>query len=49
MFALGIMGEYISRIFLRNMDRPVYTIKEELHSSLELAQLAARYNDKEIS
>lgn len=49
MFALGIMGEYISRIFLRNMDRPVYTIKEELHSALELAQLTARYNDKEIS
>ncbi len=27
LFALGIIGEYIGRIFLRNMDRPPYVIR----------------------
>ncbi len=33
MFALGIMGEYLARIFVRNMDRPVYSVREEIESS----------------
>jgi len=28
MFALGIMGEYLARIFDKSMDRPAYVIGE---------------------
>ena len=28
LFALGIFGEYLARIFDRNMDRPPYVIHE---------------------
>jgi glycosyltransferase involved in cell wall biosynthesis len=30
MFALGIMGEYLSRIHFRTMERPAYTIREHI-------------------
>jgi undecaprenyl-phosphate 4-deoxy-4-formamido-L-arabinose transferase len=30
MFALGIMGEYLARIFDRSMDRPPYVVAERL-------------------
>lgn len=29
LFALGIIGEYLARIYFRTMDRPVYTIRTE--------------------
>ena len=32
MFALGIIGEYLSRMHLRIMDRPVYIVKESTDS-----------------
>lgn len=41
MFALGIMGEYLSRMFVRNMDRPVYSISEELYGAPEREILTA--------
>ena len=28
LFALGIMGEYLGRVFQRSMERPAYTVKE---------------------
>jgi undecaprenyl-phosphate 4-deoxy-4-formamido-L-arabinose transferase len=28
LFALGVMGEYLARIHLRTMDRPMYTVRE---------------------
>jgi glycosyltransferase involved in cell wall biosynthesis len=31
LFALGIFGEYLARIFDRSMDRPAYVIQESLH------------------
>jgi len=33
MFALGIMGEYLSRIHFRTMDRPAYTVREHISGS----------------
>jgi glycosyltransferase involved in cell wall biosynthesis len=30
MFALGIIGEYLGRIFSRSMERPTYTVKETI-------------------
>jgi glycosyltransferase involved in cell wall biosynthesis len=30
LFALGIIGEYLARIFDRSMDRPAYIIRESL-------------------
>jgi glycosyltransferase involved in cell wall biosynthesis len=30
MFALGIMGEYLSRIHFRTMDRPAYAVREHI-------------------
>lgn len=33
MFALGIIGEYLARIHLRIMDRPVYIVKESTDDS----------------
>lgn len=32
LFALGIIGEYLARIFNRSMQRPVYVVKEEVGS-----------------
>ncbi len=32
LFALGIIGEYLSRVHFRTMDRPVYTVREEVSS-----------------
>jgi len=29
LFALGIIGEYLSRVFDRSMDRPTYVVGEE--------------------
>jgi hypothetical protein len=28
LFALGIMGEYLARMFVRSMDRPVYVVQK---------------------
>lgn len=30
LFALGIIGEYLARMYLRSMDRPVYTVRATL-------------------
>jgi undecaprenyl-phosphate 4-deoxy-4-formamido-L-arabinose transferase len=30
LFALGIIGEYLARMHVRSMDRPVYTVREEI-------------------
>jgi undecaprenyl-phosphate 4-deoxy-4-formamido-L-arabinose transferase len=30
LFALGIMGEYLARMHLRMMERPTYTVSQEL-------------------
>lgn len=30
LFALGIIGEYLARMYLRSMDRPVYTVRASL-------------------
>ncbi len=32
LFALGIIGEYLARMYLRSMDRPVYTVRTTLNS-----------------
>jgi undecaprenyl-phosphate 4-deoxy-4-formamido-L-arabinose transferase len=32
LFALGIIGEYLARMYLRSMDRPVYTVRTTLGS-----------------
>jgi undecaprenyl-phosphate 4-deoxy-4-formamido-L-arabinose transferase len=37
LFALGIIGEYLARIFDRSMDRPAYIIEEVLNPSAEQA------------
>jgi undecaprenyl-phosphate 4-deoxy-4-formamido-L-arabinose transferase len=29
LFALGIIGEYLARVFDRSMDRPTYVVHEE--------------------
>jgi undecaprenyl-phosphate 4-deoxy-4-formamido-L-arabinose transferase len=31
LFALGIIGEYLARMYLRSMDRPVYTVRTTLN------------------
>jgi undecaprenyl-phosphate 4-deoxy-4-formamido-L-arabinose transferase len=36
LFALGIIGEYLARIFDRSMDRPAYMIGEELGAAASL-------------
>jgi glycosyltransferase involved in cell wall biosynthesis len=33
LFAIGIIGEYLSRMFNRSMQRPVYVVREELRGS----------------
>ena len=38
LFALGIIGEYLARIFDRSMDRPAYVIGEEIDSRISLAR-----------
>jgi glycosyltransferase involved in cell wall biosynthesis len=38
LFALGIIGEYLARIFDRSMDRPAYVIQESLHNSIGLEE-----------
>jgi undecaprenyl-phosphate 4-deoxy-4-formamido-L-arabinose transferase len=30
LFSLGVIGEYLSRMYFRTMERPVYTIREEI-------------------
>jgi undecaprenyl-phosphate 4-deoxy-4-formamido-L-arabinose transferase len=35
LFALGIIGEYLGRMFHRSMERPVYTIKEAIGGSTD--------------
>lgn len=34
MFALGIIGEYLARMHLRIMDRPVYIVKESIENTV---------------
>ena len=36
LFALGIIGEYLARIFDRSMDRPAYVVAETARQSLEM-------------
>jgi undecaprenyl-phosphate 4-deoxy-4-formamido-L-arabinose transferase len=38
LFALGIIGEYLARMYFRTMDRPTYVIREQT----ELAARARR-------
>jgi glycosyltransferase involved in cell wall biosynthesis len=38
LFALGIIGEYLARIFDRSMDRPAYIVSEEIQSAEPRAQ-----------
>jgi hypothetical protein len=38
LFALGILGEYLARIFDRSMDRPAYVIQESLNVSIEIEE-----------
>jgi glycosyltransferase involved in cell wall biosynthesis len=38
LFALGIIGEYLARIFDRSMDRPAYVIQESLNASIVLEE-----------
>ena len=38
LFALGIMGEYLARVFNRNIDRPTYVIRSILATSSEAAR-----------
>jgi len=40
LFALGIMGEYMARIFNRNLDRPTYVIRSTLAASSAAASVA---------
>lgn len=35
LFALGIMGEYLARMFNRSMERPTYVVKETTRPSIE--------------
>lgn len=35
LFSLGIIGEYVARIHFRTMDRPAYSIREELFSHVK--------------
>jgi len=35
LFALGVMGEYLARIFHRSMDRPAYSIRQTLRDTSE--------------
>ena len=32
LFALGVIGEYLARIYLRTMDRPPYVVRTQLTS-----------------
>jgi undecaprenyl-phosphate 4-deoxy-4-formamido-L-arabinose transferase len=32
LFALGVIGEYLARMYFRTMDRPVYTIRSTTRS-----------------
>ncbi len=38
LFAIGIIGEYLARIFDRSMDRPAYIIGEEIHARPSLEE-----------
>ncbi|MCY3833456.1 MAG: glycosyltransferase family 2 protein [Chloroflexi bacterium] len=38
MFALGIIGEYLARMHLRIMDRPVYVVRQQTSETEEVAQ-----------
>jgi undecaprenyl-phosphate 4-deoxy-4-formamido-L-arabinose transferase len=38
LFALGIIGEYLARIFDRSMDRPAYMVGEETSSQPDRAE-----------
>jgi len=38
LFALGIIGEYLARIFDRSMDRPAYMIDDTTHAQLRTSQ-----------
>jgi undecaprenyl-phosphate 4-deoxy-4-formamido-L-arabinose transferase len=41
LFAVGIIGEYLSRIHLRSMQRPVYAVRELVESSVPVREAAA--------
>lgn len=42
LFALGIIGEYLARIFDRSMDRPAYIVGEQTQPTVEPVQEIAR-------
>lgn len=35
LFAIGIIGEYLGRLFTRSLDHPTYTIRSEVDSNIE--------------
>jgi glycosyltransferase involved in cell wall biosynthesis len=41
LFTLGIIGEYLARMFARTMDRPVYVVRSTVESAAELARRRA--------
>jgi hypothetical protein len=47
LFALGIMGEYLARIFDRSMDRPPYVVGETTASARFAAGGSAAPSDQE--
>jgi len=42
LFALGILGEYLARIYVRTMDRPAYTVRSTTDSTPALMTRTAR-------
>jgi hypothetical protein len=40
LFALGIIGEYLARVFDRSMDRPPYVVGQITETSQEVSQVA---------
>ncbi len=45
LFALGIIGEYLARIFNRSMDRPTYVISRRVEQVIEFAEEMEAVND----
>ncbi|HZS07235.1 MAG TPA: glycosyltransferase family 2 protein [Blastocatellia bacterium] len=42
LFALGIIGEYLARMHFRMMERPAYTIRQQVHSSAKVDLISER-------
>ena len=41
LFSLGIIGEYLARVYARTMERPAYVVRAELESRAELSRIRA--------